>query len=268
MVAARGGPSAPAILLTMMDAAGKPVRVMTGPVQKGVQRVAWDLRAPAHQLPPNRPRSEGEEIFDGGPTGPYVVPGRYSVTLSQRVACVVTHLAGPVSFNVLVDPQGTQTLADDAARWRFQETLQNLRREVAGALELANNTSSRLDAIRRALDARPAAPRALHDQVRAYQKRLNAILVELRGDRALGSRSMPTPMAISERVNTTGYEMGRTLGRPTATHEQRYQIASELFAPQLTSLPQLVETDIPAPERELERAGAPYTPGRIPRAEQ
>src|SRR6185295_758514 len=46
---------APAMLLTVSDAAGTPVRVVTGPIAKGLQRVAWDLRAPAHQLPPNRP---------------------------------------------------------------------------------------------------------------------------------------------------------------------------------------------------------------------
>lgn len=51
---------APAILLTVADATGKPVRVITGPLEKGLQRVAWDLRAPAHQLPSNRPRSEDE----------------------------------------------------------------------------------------------------------------------------------------------------------------------------------------------------------------
>jgi hypothetical protein len=54
--------------------------------------------------------------------------------------------------------------------------------------------------------------------------RLNAILVELRGDRTLGSRSAQMPVAISERVNTISGELIRTLGRPTTTHEQQHQI--------------------------------------------
>jgi hypothetical protein len=153
---------------------------------------------------------------------------------------------------------------DHSARWQFQEKLQTLRRAVAGSLELANNTNARLDAIKRALDATPAAPRALHDQSRAFQKRLSAILVELRGDRALGSRSVQMPVAISERVNTISAEMTRTLGRPTTTHEQQYQIASDLLGAQLTRIRQLVDTEIPALEKELERVGAPYTPGRVP----
>ena len=55
------------------------------------------------------------------------------------------------------------------------------------------------------------------------------------------------------------------LGRQTATHDQQLQIASELFATQRAALKTLVETDVPPMERELERLGAPYTPGRVPR---
>ncbi len=256
---------APAILLTVTDAAGTPVRIITGSVEKGMQRAAWDLRAPAHQLPPNRPRSEVEELFDDPLVGPLVVPGKYSATLSQRVGGVVTQLAGPVAFNVVMDPQITTTPAEQTARWEFQQKLQTLRRDAAGALDLANATTARLAAIVRALDATPAAPRALPEQARTLQRRLRAILVELQGDRSLGARSVPAPMAISERVNTISGETTRTLGRQTTTHEQQFQIASELFTAQRALLRSLIETDIPALEKELDRVGAPYTPGRLPK---
>jgi hypothetical protein len=206
-----------------------------------------------------------EELFNDPLVGPYVVPGKYTVTLSQRVGGVVSQLAGPVTFNVVPDPQGVHTEADQTARWQFQQKLQALRRDIAGSLELANSTSTRLDAIKRALDATPAAPRPLHDQARALQRRLGAVLIALQGDRRLGARSIPTPVAISERANTVSGEMNRTLGRPTTTHEQQLQIAAELFVAERSALKALVETDVPAIEKELERLGAPYTPGRLPR---
>ena len=255
----------PAILLTISGPSGTPVRVITGPVKKGLQRVAWDLRAPAHELPPNRPRGELDEMFSDPLVGPFVLPGQYSAALSQRVAGVVSPLAVPVTFNVVMDPQGVHTVEDQAARWQFDGTLQSLRRDIAGSLELANSTRTRLDAIIKALDATPAAPRALHDQARGLLRRLAGVLVELQGDRRLGARSVPTPVAISERANTISDELFRTLARPTATHEQQLQIASELFVVQRAALKVLVETDVPALERELERVGAPYTPGRVPK---
>ncbi|HWW84600.1 MAG TPA: hypothetical protein VNZ26_13420, partial [Vicinamibacterales bacterium] len=255
----------PAILLTVGDSEGSPIRVLTGPVTKGLQRVAWDLRLPAHRLPPNRPRGEVEELFGDPLVGPYVVPGKYSVTLSERVGGVVSQLAGPVSFTVIMDPQAGHDAGEQSARWQFEKKLQALRRDIAGSLELANSTNATLDAIRKALDATPAAPRAPHDQARGLQRRLIAILEELQGDRRLGSRSVPTPIALSERANTISGELTRTLARPTATHEQQYQIASELFAAERTKLQTLVETDLPAIEKELNRLGAPYTPGRLPK---
>jgi hypothetical protein len=262
---AEAAEEAPAILLTISDASGTPIRVVTGPVEKGLQRVAWDLRQPAHQLPPNRPRGELEELFGDPLVGPVVVPGKYSVALSQRVGGAVSPLGSAVTFNVVLDPQLGHTPADLTARWQFAQKLQTLRRDIAGSLELANSTSSRLDAILQALDATPAAPRPLHEQARGLKKRLAAILVELQGDRSLGSRSVPTAAAISERANTISGELNNSLGRQTATHEQQLQIASELFVTQRAALKTLVETDVPAIERELERLGAPYTPGRIPR---
>ncbi len=260
---AEAAEEAPVVLLTIADSAGKPIRVINGPTGRGMQRVAWDLRVPAHTLPAARQPSPEEEFFDQGPAGPYVIPGKYGVTLAQRVGGVVSQLAGPVTFSVVMDPQGVATLADHSARWQFQEQLQGLRRRLAGALELANTTNTKLEAMKRALDATPSAPRTVHDQTRDVQKRLTAVLVELRGDQALGSRSVPTPASISERANGISGEQNRSLGRPTKTHEEQYAIASELFAVELTKLQTLVTRDVPALERELERAGAPWTPGRV-----
>jgi photosystem II stability/assembly factor-like uncharacterized protein len=257
---AEASEEAPTMLLTVTDSAGTPVRVLDGPVGKGLHRVTWDLRAPAHQLPPNRPRGELDELFGDPLVGPYVVPGEYRITLAQRVGGVVTPLGGPVPFKVLIDPQGAQTAADHAARWQFDEKLQALRRDVAGTLDLAESTATRLQAIVKALNATPAAPNALHERARALQRSLDGILVELRGDRSLGARSVPTPVAISERVNTISGELNRTLSRPTGTHERQYQIALELFGPQRAALRQIADTDLPAIQREIERLGGPYTP--------
>lgn len=253
---------APAILLTVADSSGTPIRTFTGPVGKGFQRVAWNLRLPGHVLP--RAAGTMEQLFGDPPGGPYVVPGRYSVSLAQRVGGVVTPLAGPVSFNVVTEPASPVTLADHAARGAFQARLQELRRSVAGAVELTNATAQQLEQLRRALDLAPAAPQALHDQVRALEGRLRLVVRELSGDRALASRSEATPSSIADRVNGISGEQGRTLGRPTGTHEEQLAIAGELFAAELARLRQLVEGDIPALERAAEKAGAPYTPGRIP----
>jgi hypothetical protein len=121
-----------------------------------------------------------------------------------------------------------------------------------------------MEAIRRALDQAPAAPRALHDRARELQRGLVEIQTAMSGDRAARSRGDAVPPSISDRVNGIDQEQARMLGRPTATHERQQQVAGGLFATELARLRQVVQQDIPALERELERAGAPYTPGRVP----
>jgi len=255
---------APAILLTISDEAGAPIRTITGPASAGFQRVAWDLRLPLHTLP-RTPRPGGDEDdFFGNQSGPYAIPGAYRVSMAQRVGGVVTPLGGPVSFKVFADPKSPLSLADHKARGEFQTAYQALRRSVAGALEVANATNTRLDQLKRALDGTPAAPRALHDSVRGAQKRLGAILIALRGDTAIAQRSEGTPDSISDRANGIGFEQSRTLAPATGTHRGQVEIAKSLFADELGKLKTLVETDIPVLERDAEAAGAPWTVGRIP----
>ena len=55
--------------------------------------------------------------------------------------------------------------------------------------------------------------------------------------------------------------MGSTYG-PTPMHKRQFEIAQEEFAELNGTLTQLLETDLPALETELDAAGVPWTPGR------
>ena len=237
---------------------------MTGLATAGFQRVAWDLRLPLHTLPRAARPGEDDDDFFGGQSGPYAIPGAYRVSIAQRVGGVVTPFGGAASFKVTLDPQSPLTMADHKARAEFQATYQSLRRSVAGALEVANATNTRLDQLKRALDGTPAAPRTLHDSVRGAQKRLGSILMAMRGDTAIAQRNEGTPASISERVNGIGFELNRTLAPATGTHRHQVEIAKALFADELSKLQTLVGTDLPLIERDAEAAGAPWTVGRIP----
>jgi hypothetical protein len=214
---------------------------------------------------PRAPRAEDEDnLFATPPIGPMVLPGKYSITVHKRVGGVLTQIAGPVEFSVMPDPAGVITTEERQRRAAFDEKLTTLRRSVSGALEAANATTARLAAIRRAIDATPAAPRALHDQARELQRRLNGILGSLRGDTALSRRNEPVPPSISERADGIAGDLAESLWGQTATHEQIFAVASEEFAATLKLLRTLLETDLPALERDMEKAGAPWTPGRVP----
>jgi photosystem II stability/assembly factor-like uncharacterized protein len=254
---------APTVILTVYDSTGAAIRTLTGPTGKGVQRVAWDLRMAAPTLGRARPAGgEGEGEGGGfGPSGPYVVPGTYSVTVAQRVDGVVTPIGAKQTIEVLNDPIGTVTMADHAARAKFMTRQRELQRQVSGSVELATATQTRLDAMKRAADQTPTVPVAVQGDVRAAIQALRGILEALRGDDILAARNEGTPPSLSDRV---GVDMGRTLGVPTNTMERDLAIVAEQLGPQVTALRTLVQETIPKIEAALEKAGAPYTPGRVP----
>jgi photosystem II stability/assembly factor-like uncharacterized protein len=254
---------APAIIFTITDAGGRVVRRLTGGVTAGLQRVSWDLRYPPTALPPP-PTPENENPFDDGPGGPLVMPGVYRVSVAKRVDGVLTPLGQTQEFQVIVPGQEGMSPADRVALVEFQQKAARLQRAVQGALEAANALKPRLTLIRRALLETPGVGDRLLDEASALDKRSNDILRALRGDNALRARNINLPPSISERVGDIVGGQRLSTARPTQTQMNQYALAAQDFEQTLGQLRQLIERDLANLEKQMEAAGAPWTPGRIP----
>ncbi len=252
----------PRILLTVRDADGGVVRRVTGPREAGLHRVAWDLR-----LPPVAPtRLEHPEPPPWGmpDVGPLVLPGGYSVTLEQEVDGEVTALAGPRELAVI--DLGGATLPDDdpEATMAFRLEVARLQRAVDGALEVAEAVSERIDLLRQTILDTPAADIGELAELASIESGLQDLLLELEGDATRRRRNEPSSPSISQRVGRISSNQWLTTAAPTATERQGYRWAAEAFADNLAALRELVEERLASLERRLERAGAPWTPGRFP----
>ena len=258
---------APAIVVTVTDASGKVVRRFDGPATRGMHRVAWDLRTPAPVLANIRAgrgagAEEEESFFFRGPTGALLVPGKYAVTLAKRVDGIATPLPGSQSFEVVAE--GMSTREDRIAKAEFEEKLARLQKALTAAQQSAAEARTRLDAIRRAIDATPTIPLKVREDAINLERRLDEVTREVRGDSVLRSRDEPTPESISDRVNSAAGVMRLTTGKPTKTALESHQIAADELASEIPKLRRLIETDIRALEKQLDAAGAPPTPGRLP----
>jgi hypothetical protein len=96
------------------------------------------------------------------------------------------------------------------------------------------------------------------------ERELGAINMALAGDRILRQHNEGAPASISEHVQAAGSPTRGTTGRPTKTAMEQYQIASDLLAAEIPKLRKLIEQDIKGLEKQLDAAGAPPTPGRLP----
>ena len=254
---------APAILLTVRDAEGQVIRHLEGPTGAGFHRIAWDLRFP----PPNPAVITPEELgaFDDPIVGPMVVPGTYSVSLAQRVAGKVTPLAGPESFETAPIAAGVLTTEDRAALLEFQRRTARLQRAVLGATEALAEAEHRVDHLKVALRDTPAADPALGDTLRAIESQLTDLAVELTGDSVARRRQHRTLPSILQRVDRIVTGHWTATSAPTATQRRDYEIAGDAFGPLLEKLRHLIDVELEAVEEALEAAGAPWTPGRVPK---
>ena len=252
-----------AIVFTVSDSSGRVVRRLTAPAAQGINRVNWDLRIPAPVLS-TRQASAEEEIFTDPPSGPLVMPGKYTVSLARRANGVMTPLSSPQEFNVYVEGQAQMNPEDRAALVEFQHKVARLQRAVTGAVETANQLKTRLGLIKQAIQETPSADPKLSQDAISIDRRTNEILRTLRGDLAARARSENTPPSIADRVTTIVNDQRMSTSRPTRTQMDHYAIASRSFEQALAQLRGLIEGDLASLEKAMESAGAPWTPGRIP----
>jgi photosystem II stability/assembly factor-like uncharacterized protein len=246
----------PAIIITIRDEAGQIVRRLTGPVGKGMNRVAWNLRYPS--LNPTQLEPPPRNPWYEPPQGPLVVPGTFTVSLAKMVDGQLTNLTEPQTF--AVESLGLQTLPakDKSELLAFQKKAGELQRAMMGAGQAAQEAMKNIKFMKKALlDTANADPK-LGDRVREIEDRIQDLLIALYGDWAKMRRGeMPSPglvNRVSAQLNTTA--------SITETVKKNYEIAADEFVQFLENLRQLIDVDLKKLGEEMEAAGAPWTPGR------
>ncbi len=251
----------PKVFVTIRDADGNVVRRVDAKSAKGINRVTWDLRWPSSR--PTSLKKASYNPWDRAPTGPLAIPGTYSVTLSKIVDGVVTDLAGPENFEVVELGINTFKTDDFEATLAFQQKTARLQRAVTGALKWAGEADDRLAFARKALANTPNADTEMVAEAQRLYTELNDILLELRGDRTKSARNVFTPPSINQRVGRIVSGQWDTTAAPTGTNLQDYEWAAEAFARELDRL-EVLSAALDVFEQQLESAGAPWTPGRLP----
>ena len=245
------------------DESGTAIRRVEGSIEAGFQRAAWDLRYPVVALPKHEDDEE-EDFLPASTNGTLVLPGSYSVKCFQNVDGVVTELGGSQNFKVVTDGQSSMNAGDLAAREEFHRKVARLYRAVSGATHTAHEVEDRLKLIREALKDTPAAEKQLDAEADAIERNDRVILRALSGDSEMQKRNEPVASSINDRIEAIMEGERFSLARPTQGHVEDYNIAAAEFGEQLGKLHTLLEVDFAKLEKDMEAAGAPWTPGRVP----
>ena len=252
---------APSVTLTVRDARGNVVQRIKGPAGKGFHRVAWNMRYPAPDpvdLDPPATRAP----WEGEPKGPMVLPGTYSVTLSQRLEGQLSDF-GVREFVLKPLYSGGLVAEDRASVLEFQAKTAELLRAVMGANRAAAEIETRIKHLLQAVEDTPGATEQQAIAVRALNARMQDLQQQLGGDRTVSSRAEPVPMSLTARVRIIAGGSWESQSAVTGNYRDSFEIAASQFPEVLADL-KAIAADLAMLEAELEAEGAPWTPARVP----
>lgn len=243
----------PAIYLTVRDMDGNVVRRIKGPTKKGFHRVNWDLRFPSQSAITRAPGPNS----DG--SGFLVSPGQYTVSLSKRVRGVTTQLVGPQAFNVERLRDGALPAQADAAD--FWAEISAMDRKVTAAAAVLDNAKTRIDLMAVAVARATGDVTALDNRLTALRNEVNTLDAMMNGNQARNAIAERTQPTVRSRLGTVMFGVSASTYGPTQTHRDQFGYAKTEFEDVKNRLRTLTQSSIPAFERELEAAGAPWVAG-------
>ena len=246
----------PAVVLTIRDDKGAVVRKLEGPAKAGFHRVAWDLR-----YPKSGPWTEKEQENYIVINGRLAAPGTYTVSMATRINGVLRDTGQQTPIQVNLMRQNALATVNASEVVAFGERLDTLMREASGAEAAMKTLLKELAAIKQTV-LRSSAGNDLRDKARALELEVQALQLELSGDKRRDLANAAGPVSVKRRASVA--QLGTSFSTYGATegHKRSLEIGEQQFAGIKTALERIFNTDMPALRRAMDDAGVPWTPGR------
>lgn len=244
----------PMVWLVVTDAKGQYVNRIRGNRTKGIHRTAWDLGLPSKA-------AMRAEQGDWEPRGPMAAPGQYFVSLYKQQDGQLELMAGPEPFEL--KPLNLNSLkgASPEAVVAFWQEVQEVRRSISAGNVLLQSLLSKTNLMERALARTAVQPAELTAKIHQLRQELQKLDLQMNGNRSkdqVGEDNPPTP---NSRLSFATMGTANSTYGPTPSHRQQLELAKLAFASIRHRLEQIRTTEVPALEKALQQAGAPWFEG-------
>lgn len=235
--------------LQVFDAVGKLVReIKAPPRQPGLNRVAWDLR---YEPPaPRRDAVEAENPFTGGPRGPQVLPGIYTVKL------LVGDRTLEKTVEVRVDPGVAVTPADLRVQFDHGMKLRDMQSSTNRALRALDSIRDQIQQIEKAVKDRLSdPPKELTALLADHGKQAESLQNRLASPQeGLGYRGRSQ---LAEKIGGLFFSIDGVHAAPTSALTDFFAEVQSEFRERMTEVNRFLEQTIPTLNESLRRHNAP-----------
>ena len=250
------------LLFTITDEEGSVIRKIKRSIEAGVQRLVWDFRY-SPVVPVSLQPFDNSVPWHSPDLGYMVAPGTYRVSLSKYEDGKLTELVGPQAFECRPLNLTSLPPEDREALDAFNRKVAKLARAVTAADAHRANLQERLPYLEQAILSVPALQAEWFARLSEAKKRLREVHQAINGDPYLSRYEGASRTSLRNKVDLITGALWSTTSGQTATFERAYAEAADGFELLLASLAEADEMIFQL-ENALEKAGAPYTPGRFP----
>ena len=252
----------PYLLFVISDAEEQAIRKIKKPIKAGVQRVVWDFRA--SPVGPVSLKKAGDSApWDAPELGYMVPPGAYRVAMYTYQEGNLAQVG--TTQDLRCNPLNIATLpaADLEALDEFNRKVANLARAISAADAHRARLQGNLPYLEQAILSVPVLEESWLAELSAITTELREVNEQLNGDRLLVMDEGQARMSLKGKTDLIVSSLWSTTSGSTGTFERACREANDAFGEVLADLEQ-ADASIRKLEAELEAAGAPYTPGRMP----
>lgn len=251
--------AAPQALMLIKDENGQNVRWIEASASEGLHRLTWNLRLPSSD-PINFGRPGFVPPWAGTPQGPLVAPGKYSAQLFLLDNGVMTPQGAVQEFMVKAASNTAQGV-DFKSVVEFQQRGDELSRKISIENRKMGEAAEKLRYMKAALVNTPKASAELFERIEQLNGELSQLRIGLSGDNFKRGYNESTVPGISGRLGSAMGGHSSTTQMPTITQQNDFKLAEEGFS-QFIQTTAAFYQKLSALEEALQKAGAPYTPGR------
>lgn len=244
--------------IQILDPSGKVIRELPQiPQEKGFNRASWDLahEGPKIRRPPTPEQEAQSRLFGGGPRGPAVIPGTYTVKL------IIGDKSQEKKVRVSVDPTVQVTAADLQTQFDFSMKLREMISTTNTALRSLDGIKEQLQQIDKTIkekmpDAPPNVLKDLSSAVSDQLKQTDALIGKLAGPQqeGLGYRGASQ---LSEKLSSLFSSIQGVNAAPTFAQKEFYDELQPEFQAKMPEVNKFLNEQMPKLNETLRKNNAP-----------
>ena len=237
------------VILTIEDERGNVINKVKEKASKGSHRIAWNFE----HFNPFAISMHGRSRNSGGALA---TPGTYKASLHLENNGIVSHLDGPISFEVKPIRDGVLKGASYDEYNAFRNDLTDFIREMGTVQDQFSQSKKKFKALQTALERTNIAPGTVEPKLEKLKAALANVEKILNGSSSRSEIGERNPSGIQRYMYNAFNGMDSTYG-PTGVHKKSLATAKSMLVKLKKEVDGIVNAMIPDIEKSLEAANAP-----------